>query len=386
MSRRAAILLCGLLAALPAGAADEAIAPYRDAGEAVPALDGEDRVWAEGEQDEEALRKSGHVRDDPALTAYLQAVMDRLFPEFAGRVRVRVANDSALNAFALPQGTVFVNMGLLARLENEAQLATILAHEGSHFTHRHGYQSIRQAKSLSGFAVTASILTGGIGGVLGSAVASTSMSGYSRDTEREADRQGFERMARAGYDVRESARGFRLLAGEVKALDVREPFFFASHPRLQERIDSFEALSAGHAGPPGEVGEARFAAATDGLREEWLQAQIELGKPRSVIHVLANPAMLARYPVHAHYYLGEAYRLRGEEGDSGRAEAAWREAVARAPDFAPSHRALGILALKRRDWAAARDGLRRYLALAPAAHDAAFMRDYLALVEENLKP
>lgn len=383
--RTAAILIC-LLAVLPAGAANQAVAPYQDAGEARPVLDGEDRVWAEGEADEQALLKSGHVRADPALAAYLQAIMERVFPEFAGQLQVQVANDSSLNAFALPQGTVFINMGLLARLENEAQLATILAHEGSHFIHRHGYQNIRHAKSLSGFAITAGILTGGVGGILGSAVASTSMSGYSRDAEREADRQGFGRLARAGYDVRESAAVFRLLAGEVKALDIREPFFFASHPRLQERIDSFEALIAGHDGPPGEAGAARFAAATVGLREEWLQAQIELGKPRSVIHVLSNPAMLARYPVHAHYYLGEAYRLRGEEGDSERAEAAWREAVARAPDFARSHRALGILALKRRDWAAARDALGRYLALAPAAHDAAFMRDYLALVEENLKP
>ncbi|MDD5365501.1 MAG: M48 family metalloprotease [Gallionellaceae bacterium] len=382
---RAIALLVILLVAWPAWGADEPVAPYRDAAEAKPTLAEEDRVWAAGERGEQAFIKPGHVYPDPALNLYLQTVLDRLFPEFVGALRVQAANDSGLNAFALPQGAIFVNMGLLARLENEAQLATILAHEGSHFTHRHAYQNNQKAKSLSGFARTAGILTGGVGALLGDLAANSSMSGYSQDLEREADLQGFRRMAQAGYDVRESVKAFELLAEEVTVLDVKEPYFFANHPRLQERIESFNALIAGYDGPAGETGEDRYSEVTRSLREQWLRAQLSEGKPKSIIHVLANPAMLVRYPVHAPYYLGESYRLRGNTGDTEKAVAAWRQAIVKAPEFAPSYRALGVQAMKQRDWAQARALLSGYLRLAPDASDAAYIRNYLELVEEKLK-
>lgn len=404
MPRRSIAFLMAALCLLPArealpapllaGGADaglagrdttQSVAPYSNAASARPALAEEDRAWAEGEEGEKALVKSGHVYPDPELAAYVQGVMDRLYPEFAGVFRVRLANDSGLNAFALPQGAIFINMGLLARLANEAQLATVLAHEGTHFTHRHGYQNMQNAKSLTGLALSAGIVAGGAGALLGSLAAISSMSGFSKDAERDADRQGFERMARAGYDVRESVRGFELLADEVKVLDIKEPFFFASHPRLRERIENFNALIADYRGPAGETGEARYAEHTRGLREQWLKAQLSEGKPKSIIHVLANPAMLGRYPLHAAYYLGEAYRLRGDEGDADKAVAAWRQALEKAPDFAPSYRALGVHEMKQHDWAAAKTHLARYLALAPDAKDAAYVRDYLAIIEEKLK-
>jgi tetratricopeptide (TPR) repeat protein len=383
---RAILLLAILLACRLAWAEEGDVTPYHGIADARPVLDEENRVWAEGELAEKSLIKSGEVYPDPALNAYVQGVMDRLFPEYDGMIRVKVINDGSLNAFALPQGAVFVNMGLLARLENEAQLATILAHEGSHFVFRHSYQNHESAKSLSGFALTVGIVGGGVGALLGSLTAISSMSGFSQDMERQADQQGFARLKRAGYDVHESVKVFQLLADEVKALDIKEPYFFSSHPRLQERIDSFNALIAKNDGTAGEVDEVRFSEATRGLREQWLQAQISEGKPKSIIHVLSNPAMLHRYPPYAAYYLGEAYRLRGEEGDADKAVAAWRQAVTVDPDFAPSYCALGVNAMKKHDWAAAHDYLTRYLVLAPNARDAGYVRDYLETIGEKLKP
>lgn len=383
---RLVLLLAMLLACGFAWADENSVPPYQDKADARPTLDEENRVWAEGELAEKSLIKSGEVYADPALNAYVQKVMDRLFPEYGGMIRVKVINEGSLNAFALPQGAVFVNMGLLARLENEAQLATILAHEGSHFVFRHSYQNHESAKSLSGFALTIGIVGGGVGALLGSLTAISSMSGFSQDMERQADRQGFERLERAGYDVHESVKVFQLLADEVKALDIKEPYFFSSHPRLQERIDSFNALIAKYDGRKGETDEARFSEVTRGLRERWLQAQISEGKPKSIIHVLSNPAMLHRYPPYAAYYLGEAYRLRGEEGDLDKAVAAWRQAVEADPDFAPSYCALGVNAMKKHDWAEAHDYLTRYLTLAPDAQDAGYVRDYLETIGEKLKP
>jgi predicted Zn-dependent protease len=290
-------LLCaGLTIGGTAWGADEEITPFQDGAQAKPSLEEEDRVWAEGEKGEKSLLKSGHVHSKAALSAYLQTVLDRLFPDFQGKVRIKVIYDSGLNAFAFPQGAIFFNMGLLARLDNEAQLAAILAHEGTHFTHRHSFRNHQSAKGLSGFAMTAGLLGGGGVALLGNLAAVSSMAGFSRDLEREADRLGYERLAKAGYDVRESVKCFQLLAEEARVLDSKDPFFFASHPRLQERIESFESLISEHRGEAGEIGAERFVQATQGLREEWLQAQIGAGKPKSVIHVLTTPALRTQYP------------------------------------------------------------------------------------------
>lgn len=379
-------LCCALLAGCPAWAADEDVAPFRDGGEARPVLEEEDRVWAEGERGEKALLKSGHVHAQAALSDYLQKVLDRLYPEFRGKTRVKVINDSGLNAFAFPHGAIFFNMGLLARLDNEAQLATILAHEGAHFTYRHSFRNHQSAKGMSGFAMTAGLLGGNVAALLGNLAAVSSMSGFSQDMEREADRRGFDRLAKAGYDVREAVKCFRLLAEEARVLDSKEPFFFASHPRLQERIESFEALIADYQGPEGDAGADRFARNTRGLREEWLQAQIGAGKPKSVIHVLTDPDLRGRYSAHALYYLGEAYRLRAEEGDAERSLEAWNTALQEAPDFTPTYRALGVHAMKRQEWKQAKAQFDHYLQRAPQARDADYVRSYLEIVEEKLKP
>ena len=63
-----------------------------------------------------------------------------------------------LNAFALPNGRIYINQGLLARFQNEAQLATVMAHEGTHFTNRHGYQNTESLKDNSAFATFGAML------------------------------------------------------------------------------------------------------------------------------------------------------------------------------------------------------------------------------------
>lgn len=379
----ALVVLAGMALWTTGVPAGETPSPFADGASAQPGLEEEDRVWAEGDQAERGLIRSGSLHPDSGLSDYLQSVLERLFPEFRGRVRVRVINDTGLNAFCMPNGAIFFNMGLLARLDNEAQLATILAHEGIHFTHRHAYQSLQGAKTNAGFATLLGMVGGNTGALLGSLAAVSSISGFSRDLERQADAEGFQRLVRAGYDAGESVKAFRLLAEEVQVLDIREPYFFASHPRLRERIESFEQLITGHPTPGALRNEASFSSHVAPLREEWLQAQLAEGKPRSIIHVLTQPDQLDRFPPHAAFYLGEAYRLRDEAGDSERAEAAWQQVLARAPDFAPTHRALGINAMKRGETGVARNHFRAYLRLAPGGRDAGYVRAYLQDLEDK---
>ena len=151
--------------------------------------------------------------------------------------------DPTLNAFAMPNGRIYVHTGLLARLDNEAQLATILSHEMTHVDHRHALRFTRDvqnkqilytvlgvaasigvgaaagSRARSGDPIGAAVLSQTANAVLGLGLqlaALASINGYGRDLEREADREGMARLVRAGYDPKEAPRVFKLLRDESK--------------------------------------------------------------------------------------------------------------------------------------------------------------------------
>lgn len=361
---------------LPARA-ELTVQPFQVAADTEQLAAEENRVWLEATEFDRALRRIGYVYHAPVAEAYLQKLVQQLYPDLAAAIRVRIGNDPVMNAFSLPNGTLFLNVGLLARLENEAQLVTVLAHEVVHFSHRHGYRQRANLKGTAAFVTMVGVLGGIYGSLLGNLAGAAAVFGYSRDLEREADSVGLERVVALGYDTRESARVFELLDEEAKVLELPQPFVFATHPRLQERIESVAELREQLAATGTKVNTPEFSAAIAPIRAAWLELELAHGRYKSLIHILANPQRAALYPRHAGYYLGEAYRLRGEAGDDKLAEAAYLDALSGAPDFAPIHRALGVLYYKRRNLADARRHFNRYLELAPDAKDAGFVRDYL---------
>jgi beta-barrel assembly-enhancing protease len=364
-------LLAGCVASTPlkpeeiaAGTGQAALAPTAE----------ESRLWVQAEEFDAALKKSDALYPNDAATRYVQGLMDKLYPEFAAKIHVGIVRSPEFNAFALPNGSVYVNTGLLAKLDNEAQLATVLAHEATHFLHRHSLNQARNVKSMSVFAM--GVALAGIP-LAGDLIAISSIYGYSRDLEREADSNGYERLQRAGYDVRESVAVFESMLKEVKALDIDQPVFFSSHPRLQERIDSFKALSA-KAPAGGFIGHDEYVQA---MREVYvidLETQMRLASYRSLIYLLEDPGRREHYPSHADYFLGEAYRQRDEKDDRAKAEAAFRKALAAAPDYAPTYRALGVLLYQQKRNTEARPLLQQYLQRAPGAADRGYVDQYLS--------
>jgi len=360
--------ICALTLCLASPLRAEPVAPWTHTVEPTELDTAEKSLWQEADEFDRALLRAGKLNADPALTAYLQGIMDRLYPEFKGRLTVRLLNAQQINAFALPNGSIYVNAGLIARFQNEAQLATVLAHEGAHFTHRHSLQQADRVRNAAAFALVVGLL--GVP-VVGDLVALSSMFGFSREHEREADAIGYQRLVAAGYAPRESIKTFEHLQAEIKAADIKEPFFFSSHPKLQERIDSFTELSRDAAG--GETGYRRFVESTAPLRLTSLDADLAAYRYRQIILMLTTPEPRREYPPEAGYYLGEAYRLRNETGDAALAERELRRTVETAPQFAPAYRALGFLLYKRGDKDQAASLFRRYLELAPDATDRGYV-------------
>lgn len=334
----------------------------------------ESRLWVQAEEFDKALRKSDALYPNAAVVAYVQGVMDKLYPEFEGRIRVGIVRSPAFNAFALPNGSIYINTGLLAKLANEAQMATVLAHEASHFLHRHSLSQSRNVKNMSALAL--GVALAGVP-LAGEVIAVSSIYGYSRDLERDADKTGYERLLAAGYDPRESVRVFESMLREVRALDIDQPVFFSSHPRLQERIESFRDLSS-RAAAGGFTGRDEYVRTMREVYVADLETQLRFARYKAVIYLLEDEARRALYPAHADYYLGEAYRQRNDKGDRQKAEAAYRQALAAAPDFAPSYRALGVLLYQQKRHAEARPLLEQYLQRAPSAPDRAYVDQYLA--------
>lgn len=355
---------------------------------------GESHIWADAEDEEKAILESGFIIDAPEVEVYLHGVVARLVkaegldPE---SFQVKVIRDSTLNAFALPHGALFIHSGLLARMTNEAQLATILGHELTHITHHHGYKGVKDHRTKGTMLALVNVGSGAAGyygslvQVLGDLGTTAAVSGYSRALEREADQVGWQRMHDAGYNLDLAPEVFSILMADIEQNERSQSFFFGTHPRLQERQENYIRLNKRNDRPVGEdLGEERF---NRGIRPILaINGQIEM----KAGHWAAARDQLWRYRLagpdsaKARWLIAETERRAGPDGDMEEARDLLMGAIALDPLFAPAHRCLGLICYHEQDWNAAAEHLRTYLDLDNTAHDRAFLEAYLDQCENKL--
>lgn len=155
--------------------------------------------------------------------------------------------DSAvINAFALPGGKVFMSRGLLAQLDNEAQLAGVLGHEIGHITAQHIGQQMSHAMGLqvvlAGLSVASSrsnnewVKVLGVGAQTGGSVY---LLKFGRDQESEADALGMRYMSRVGYNPAAQMQVMQILQKASQG-GGRQPEFLSTHPYPETRIARIE--------------------------------------------------------------------------------------------------------------------------------------------------
>ncbi len=374
------LYLVGIVLLFTACQGSQPIKAFKDKKDVNTLTTEEQNIWHEAKKFDKQLLKNGSIYTNPEVNSYVQSLIDRLYPEFRGRIHIRLLKDPTLNAFALPNGSIYFNIGLIARLENEAQLVTILGHEAAHFIYKHSLKSRRNIKSASAFGILLSPVIGGFGRLL----ALSSVSGFSRNLEREADKYAFEKMENIGYDVSQAKVAFKKLLAEAKANKSKRPVFFASHPKLQERINSYKKLEKLRKKSGGEVGEARYIKKTADLRLAVLDADLNHHRYKSIIVTLKNNKNKILYPAFTSYHLGEAYRQRAEKGDEEKAFASYLNSVAKAPKYAPAYRALGVYYMKKKRYQDAKRAFTKFLKLAPNHPKAGYVRHYLKQVNKSL--
>ena len=281
------------------------------------------------------IAKKGLLYDNPDLQAYVGSVCNRLIgdrpaPENV-KFRCLVLRDPMQNAFAEPNGTVYVTTGLLALLENEAQLAGVLGHELTHTYNRHLYLENRSMRkkvlTMSILGAAASVAPGGAGFAagaqvfgaavqLGAAVTDqiliASVYGYSRENEQEADSNGLAMMTAASYDPHAMARSFELL--DQGSRYEFEPFdtFYHDHPKLTERRKFALDYAAGHpVTNPLATPEKEYLGKVAPAICYNIEGDINSRRPRSAVR--AAQRLVDAYPDVAKYQLllGDGYRALG---------------------------------------------------------------------------
>lgn len=162
----------------------------------------------------------------------------------------RVLGSPVVNAFALPGGYVYVTRGLLAHLENEAQLMVVLGHEIGHVAARHASQraaeqQFGQLAIIGGAVLGQSLgLDGGNILQLSSQTAQLLFLSYSRDDERESDQLGVEYSAMKGYKAAEGGEFFRSLKRISEKSGQSIPSHLSSHPDPGEREQNIPKMAS----------------------------------------------------------------------------------------------------------------------------------------------
>ena len=350
-----------------------------------PALDSDEAgLWMQMDRVEQSLRTSGRLVTDAAVRATLRDIICKLAREHCADIRLYVVQTPHFNASMAPNGAMQVWTGLILRADNEAQLAYVLGHELGHYLRRHSVQRWRDIRTKTNVATVFTVLTAAAGqgyvGSLAQLIALGSILQFSRDNEREADEIGLELMVQAGYDPREAAKIWEALDKERRAGKDSEPLvFFATHPPTDERIATLNELARKTYTPDRDWADGRqaYMVMVRPLRATLLRDELRR-RDFARTQVLFE-RLLAAEPASGqlHFFQGELYRLRNDDGDPARALESYERALAAGGAPPETNRAAGLLLMRQGAKERARAAFDRYLTEAPDAEDKAMIQSYL---------
>lgn len=247
---------------------------------------------------------------DPKVERYVTDVGNRVLatshlrrPEVDEQIRktpvtFAVLDSPIINAMALPGGYIYVTRGMLAHLNNEDQLAAVLAHEIGHVAARHAARQTWQQQLGQGLLLGGALLGQGLGLPaqdilnLGSMAAQLIFLRYSREDELEADKLGVDYSSAAGFDPREAIGLFQTLERIQEKEGQEMPSFLATHPDPGDRIQRIRELTARLPRDKQPLADSQYLNRIEGLvlGEDPRQGFVE----RNVFY---HPELRFRFPV-----------------------------------------------------------------------------------------
>lgn len=267
-----------------------------------------------GRESDGAIVAQYGLYDNPAMATYVDSLGQALVavshfkrgdvnPVWANlQFHFRVLDSPVVNAFALPGGYVYVTRGLLAYLENEAQLAVVIGHEIGHVVGRHGSQATRKQQFGMGALILGAIGSQAVFGGnaaenvlnMGSQATQLLFLKYGRDAETESDQLGVEYAAMSGYDAAQGSAFFRSLKRMGEQSGQSLPSLMSSHPDPGDREVFIQQRAARYQAeyPMNKIGQASLFRHVQGLvyGEDPRQGFVENG-------MFHHPQMKFSFPV-----------------------------------------------------------------------------------------
>lgn len=192
----------------------------------------------------EVYKQMPVLPDSSPVTQYVQQLGKRLAKvipaQYSWPFQFHVVQQSDINAFALPGGPIFVNLGTINASDNEAQLAGVMAHEIAHIYMQHSAKRAPRQQWANVLGALGGLLGGAYGGLAQMGIqfgAGSLLMKYSRQDEAQADSVGAIILYKAGYDPRAMADFFAKLE---KAGGGGGPQFLSDHPNPGNRVQAVQ--------------------------------------------------------------------------------------------------------------------------------------------------
>jgi predicted Zn-dependent protease len=325
---------------------------------------GEDEETRIGREFRREAKKHLKFVNDPEVERYIQRIGQRILAAMGPQpfdYRFFVVEDSQLNAFAVPGGSVYFYTGLIEKAKSSAEIAGVLGHEivhvkGHHMARSSGPDAISLLSLASLLLLTRSSAGAQAASTVGQAVAATRQIAYSRQLEMEADTLGVRYMAAAGYDPKGSV-GFLKMLDQERALNpIDLPAYMMTHPITQERVANVELVirSLGKSTPAVEE--------FDPLKKIQLIIRTERREGDAVRAEYQNLLRRDSQNAEALHLLAFAQFL---SGDFKQAQGNYEKALSLKPQDAMLHRDMARLFTQTGDYAMARSAYDRAMTLEP---------------------
>lgn len=364
------------------------------------------------------IYERGMLYEEEQVVRYLNEVAGRITErsdvERDVKIEVKIVRDPLVNAFALANGTVHIHTGALACLKSEAQLAFLLGHEISHisekdivFNRKSSHEKIIAFKLFDIVLSPTAVLFGLFGDLAQfgfNLLHASTITGYSRNFEARADRDGILWASEEGYHPQEAAGMLDIFLREKEKYRTGdEIYFLMSHPSNKWRRRQLTKVISKKYGDVyvGEVNETQFL--LNMLSIKLYNAKLNMKMDR-LVHAEDNVKwVLDNFPENprAHDIAGEIYRLEAEDLDKVKRELnskewkkfkndlkneelknilvkkarnEYQEAIRLDASFSDPHRGLGLLNNELKEKDKALTNFEQYLILSPNAKDKRYIK------------
>jgi len=381
-------------------------------------------LWMLVERHEQELRTSNRIIEDQNLHYYLHELTCRTVGDLCDGIRVYAIRAPGLNAFMMPNGAMFVQSGLLLRIEDDAELAAVLAHEVSHFQRRHSIESLRRWRKTSSTFAVLSTLVAAAGTVAAASsdayedaaragtmtetgllmlqaagiIATFQLVAYDREQEKQADLDGIELMRKRNIDVTGAPRLWHKVIREQAAGGNQSGFsLLATHPTPGERLAYLNKIGFSTNAPKSMNVPSSAIASTgareivDQYREQWLLDELAVQHPSQFAAIAVAQAQMGVDPALSLYLSAKSWIAHANKTRRSKRQRTQALQEALSAFEAGDRLEGGMQAEAYRDWGkvdaeldnpkSAKEKFERYLRRAPNAWDAEFIRRQIGNLE-----